>query len=73
MNAILSDEQISALYDIDCAWQANRFQHKIVLEQARHLLIVLKERYTCGDKTDLAHGWIIISPEEYQKLLKECE
>jgi hypothetical protein len=41
--------------------------------EARHLLRILKERYTCGNKDDMANGWIMISPEAYQELLKEIE
>lgn len=44
----------------------------LVTMQVRHALEYLL-RYKCGDKEDAAHGWIMISPEEYQKLLKECE
>ena len=41
---------------------------KLVL---RHLLRILKERYKCGDKDDMAHGWIMISPEQMAEIEKE--
>jgi hypothetical protein len=53
----------------------NRFNspHTIARVQARHLLRILKERYTCGVKGDLANGWIMISPDELAEMEKEIE
>ncbi len=40
-------------------------------ESTRHLLRILKERYSCGVKDDMANGWIMISPEQMAEIEKE--
>jgi hypothetical protein len=47
-------------------------RYKSAVEYQQKLLKYLK-LFKCGDKEDMAHGWIMIPPYEYAKMLKESE
>jgi len=69
-NVILSDEQLEELsdgmqkiYKEEVSLDYNFIYDGMLMKaEARHLLRILKERYTCGNKDDMAKGWIMISP-----------
>ena len=84
-NVILSDEKIDIIrnkvreeadpYSItnESIDYNDLLDKELIKAQARHLLRILKERYTCGVKDDMANGWIMISPEQLAEIEKEIE
>jgi len=72
-NVILRDKEIIDLWHFYEGTSDFEKDKAIVRIAQRKLLRILKERYTCGVKDDMAHGWIMISPEELAEIEKEIE
>ena len=71
-NVILSDDKIPVSLLVNDTVTADDI-NDLCIEQARHLLKVLKYRYTRGIRDDLGRGWIMISPDELAEIEKEIE
>ena len=46
-------------------------ENVILSKEKIDIIRILKERYICGVKDDLANGWIMISPEQLAEIEKE--